>query len=99
MEIKTGEGTLTLETRDDGTINLSIETKNECTQAHVLCLGRIINLLLASGVEYGVIIRQLEDISSDQGVWADGQFVKSIPDAVAKLLSSVDGQAIAVAQD
>lgn len=90
MEINTSEGKLTVERREDGLVDLSIDTRNECAQAHLLGLNRIMNLLLARGMNEAVIIDQLIDIGGDQGIWADGQFVKSIPDAVAKALSEAD---------
>ncbi len=89
-KIKTGFGNLYV------TINISqgkpfevfaqIGKSGYDTMADTEAICRLISLALRSGVEVEDIIEQLEGIGGDSQVMATGGLIRSVPDAVAKVL-------------
>jgi ribonucleoside-diphosphate reductase alpha chain len=52
-------------------------------------IGRLVSLCLRNNIDLKHIVDQLIDISSDYQTWWNGMPIKSIPDAVGKVLKTV----------
>lgn len=57
--------------------------------AYSEAIGRLISLSLRSGVLVGQVIQHLKNISGASQIWVDGTPVKSVPDAVGRVLESL----------
>ncbi len=94
-KIKTGEGTayITVNEKDGEPFELFIELgkSGKDSAANAEAIGRLASLCLRSGVRVENIIRQLDGITGDSPTWDNGKTVKSVADAVAKVLSNCTG--------
>jgi len=52
-------------------------------------IGRLISLALRNGVDVKDVFLQLDNISDDKPTYHKGELVKSIPDAIAKVLKKL----------
>ena len=52
-------------------------------------IGRLISLALRNGVDVKDVFLQLDNISDDKPIHHKGELVKSIPDAIAKVLKKL----------
>lgn len=59
------------------------------TSANSEAVGRLTSLCLRAGVNPKDIIKQLSDITGSNPTWNEHSLVKSVPDAIAKMLSKV----------
>ena len=89
-KIKTGFGNLyvTINLLDDKPFEVfaQIGKSGHSTMADTEAVCRLISLALRSGIEVKVIIEQLRGIGGATPVFQNGGLVKSIPDAIAKVL-------------
>jgi ribonucleoside-diphosphate reductase alpha chain len=90
-KIKTGFGNLyiTVNEKDGKPVELfaTVGKSGKSIMAKTEAIGRLVTLCLQNGVEMITIIDQLKDIEGENPV-ADGDgVVKSIPDAIAKVLA------------
>jgi ribonucleoside-diphosphate reductase alpha chain len=69
------------------------------TQAHTEALGRLISLLLRSGVPVRGIIEQLKGIGGSQPVFENDGVILSLPDAIAQGLERALGQTVEISKD
>jgi ribonucleoside-diphosphate reductase alpha chain len=69
------------------------------TQAHTEALGRLISLLLRSGVPVREIIEQLKGIGGSQPVFENDGVILSLPDAIAQGLERALGQTVEISKD
>jgi ribonucleoside-diphosphate reductase alpha chain len=69
------------------------------TQAHTEALGRLISLLLRSGVPVKEIIEQLKGIGGSQPVFENDGVILSLPDAIAKGLERALGETVEISKD
>ena len=69
------------------------------TQAHTEALGRLISLLLRSGVPVKEIIEQLKGIGGSQPVFENDGVILSLPDAIAQGLERALGQTVEISKD
>ncbi len=56
------------------------------TTAKTEALGRLVSLLLRSGIKVSAIVKQLKGIAGENPVHHKGDLVLSIPDAISKVL-------------
>ncbi len=54
--------------------------------AHTEAICRLMSLALRSGIDVEVIIEQLRGIGGDSPVYGAGGLIRSVPDAIAKVL-------------
>lgn len=66
---------------------INIGKSGASTTADAEALGRVISLALRSGVPVNEVVSQLKDIGGDRQITANGQWIRSVPDAVAKILT------------
>jgi ribonucleoside-diphosphate reductase alpha chain len=69
------------------------------TMADTEAICRLISLALRSGVDVEEIIDQLKGIGGDSQIFGDGGVIRSVPDAVAKVLYKHFGNGKKVKQD
>jgi len=69
------------------------------TQAHTEALGRLISLLLRSGVPVKEIIEQLKGIGGSQPIFEGDGIILSLPDAIAQGLERALGETVEITRD
>lgn len=88
--VKTGHGNLylTVNTFDSVPIEIfvNIGKSGLSTTADAEALGRVISLALRRGATIRDIISQLQDIGGNRQIYIEGSLIKSVPDAIAKIL-------------
>jgi ribonucleoside-diphosphate reductase alpha chain len=88
--VKTGYGNLYLTvTEFEGQpfeVFATIGKSGRSTTAKTEAIGRLVSLLLRSGVEVHEIVEQLKGIGGEHPVFQEGGLVLSIPDAIARVL-------------
>ena len=89
--IESGHGKLyiTINNDDEGNpfeVFGNLGKAGSCNSAMMEAIGRMVTLCLRSGVDTEAIVRQLEGISCCPH-WTDGVLVKSVPDAMSKVLA------------
>ena len=90
-KIKTGRGKLYVTVNEDGAgepveVFAKIGKSGREDFAYTESIGRLISLSLRSGVPIERIYRHLKGISGYGSAWDYGQLIKSVPDAIAKIL-------------
>ena len=94
-KIKTGEGTayITVNEHDKKPFEVFIELgkSGKDSAANAEAIGRLASLCLRSGIHVENIIRQLSGITGDTPTWDSGTTVKSVADAIAKVLGNSTG--------
>jgi len=92
--IKTGLGNLyiTINLLDNKPFEVFaiIGKSGKSIQAKAEAIGRLVSLNLRNEVGVEKIIDQLKDIAGDSSTFDEGKPVKSIPDAIAKILGELD---------
>jgi ribonucleoside-diphosphate reductase alpha chain len=69
-----------------------------CAQAQAEAIGRLVSLILRSGVDPRQIVKQLKGISCQSPVWSKNEKITSCADAIAKALEQELGEVVEVAQ-
>jgi ribonucleoside-diphosphate reductase alpha chain len=91
-KLKTGSGTLYLTVNhyegEPFEVFATIGKGGKSIAAKAEAIGRMVSLALRSGVSIDEIVRQLEGIGGDYQIFQNGGLVKSIPDAIAKVLQT-----------
>ncbi len=89
-QIKTGEGTLYVTINEDEyglcEVFASIGKVGGSAMAQSEAIGRLISLALRSGVDPHSIVHQLKGITGPTPVWFEGELIRSIPDAIARVI-------------
>lgn len=92
-KIMTGRGKLYVTVNEDQgrpfEVFLKIGKSGREDFAYSEALGRMISLAFRNGVSVTKIVKHLEGISGADFVWDDGQQIKSVPDAVARVLTGL----------
>jgi ribonucleoside-diphosphate reductase alpha chain len=95
-KIKTGFGNLYLTisyyNQKPFEVFTSIGKSGYTTMADAEALGRLISLVLRSGVDAKEVVSQLKGIGGSEPIFTEGGLVQSIPDAIAKILERHIGQ-------
>ena len=88
--VKTEKGTLyvTINSHEGVPVEVFVQIgKSGLTKtADAEALGRLISLSLRNGIDIADVVKQLEALSGDAAVYSSGELIKSVPDAVAKVL-------------
>ncbi|HDH10444.1 MAG TPA: vitamin B12-dependent ribonucleotide reductase [Deltaproteobacteria bacterium] len=92
-KLKTGRGSLyvTVNVDKSGTpieIFTNIGKSGGDTAALSEAIGRLISIALQNGVSLDKIVMTLMNITGAQSVWDNGRLIKSVPDAIAKVLKA-----------
>ncbi|MFQ6108302.1 MAG: adenosylcobalamin-dependent ribonucleoside-diphosphate reductase [Candidatus Aminicenantales bacterium] len=89
-KIKTGFGnlyvTISYYNQKPFEVFTSIGKSGYSTMADAEALGRLISLVLRSGVDPKEVIEQLKGIGGSEPIFTEGGLVQSIPDAIAKVM-------------
>ncbi len=92
-KLKTGRGSLYVTVNVDKTgrpieIFTNIGKSGGDTAALSEAIGRLISIALQNGVPLEKIVMTLLNITGSQSVWDNGRLIKSVPDAIAKVLKA-----------
>jgi len=69
-----------------------------CAQAQAEAIGRLVSLILRSGIDPRQIVKQLKGISCQSPAWSKNEKITSCADAIAKALEQELGEVVEVAQ-
>lgn len=97
--IKTGRGKLYVTLNNDENNNpfevfLRIGKSGMEDLAYSEALGRLISLSLRYGLPVSSIIKNLSGISGESPIWSEGRLIKSVPDAIAYIMSTICGEKV-----
>lgn len=92
QKVQTGVGTLYVTINEQNEkpfeIFLKVGKSGGENSAYSEAIGRLASLSLRSGIPIFGIIKTLKDISGSEFVWDEGVLIKSVPDALSKVLEN-----------